>query len=543
MAAVEYYGLGGSAWCSRPREAYLRPRFALLAVFFLFFDCIPYGWGQQTAATHSDSGLHLAQAGDLRGAESELRAAVALAPQNPEFLTDLATVLAMERKLEDSNIYFERALKLHPGNLVARRYLAANLWQLHRYRDARRNLELILKQNNNDAPSRLLMGMVAENMKDYRTATQMLASVPEEVRKQPESIAALAMSYYQLGEKVQAQKTLEEMQNHPTGIRAALLGAQIADEMADYDTAERLLSSLESNSADQADLGYRLAAVQYRAGRFEKSEKTLLRLLASGNETGQIFNLLGWCYEKRNQPEQAQQAFERGIGVQPNDESNYLDLQKILVSRDRLAAALEVAKRTTEALPNSARALAMRGSIEMRTSQFSNAVTSYRRAAELDPASIDSALGLADAEFAADMEKEAQTRYEAGIKQFPEDARFRIHYASALLKQAETGDPRAQGRAQELLKSAVKLDPSSADAYVQLGEIALNNGQNAEAMQDYGIAAKLSPENATAHFGLSKVYRRLGKSEEASRETKLFEKLQQSASQSPTSLPAENRHN
>jgi tetratricopeptide (TPR) repeat protein len=385
--------------------------------------------------------------------------------------------------------------------------------------------------------------MVAENMKDYRTATQMLASVPQEVQKQPESIAALAMSYYQLGEKAQAESTLQELQHHPAGERAALLGAQIADEMADYDTAERLLSSLGSNSRDQADLGYRLAAVQYRAGRFEKSVQTLLRLVASGNETGRIFNLLGWCYEKRNQPEQAQRAFEQGISVQPNDESNYLDLQKILVARNRLAAALEVAKRTTDALPNSARAFAMRGSLEMQTSQFSNAVTSYRHAAELDPASIDSALGLADAEFAADMVKEAQTRYEAGIKQFPEDARFRIHYASALLKQGETGDPRAQGRAQELLTSAVKLDPSSADAYVQLGEIALANGQTAEALEDYGKAAKLSPENATAHFGLSKAYHRLGKLEEASRETKLFEKLEQSSYQSPTSLPAENQHN
>jgi tetratricopeptide (TPR) repeat protein len=507
-------------------RAFAVPVIALL----LLFGTDLYGADETAAEAHSEKGLQLAHAGDLAGAEAELRAAVALAPQNPEFLSSLATVLAMEKKLEDSTNTFKHALKLDPANVMARRYLAANLWQLHRYTEAKQNLELILKQNSNDQASRLLLGMVAENMQDYGTAVKMLASVPGEVRKQPESIAALAVSYYKIGEKQKARHTLEGLQNHPAGTRAVLLGAQIADDAGDYEIAEQLLASMRSNYPDQADLDYRMAAVQYHEQKFSASEQTLLHLIASGNRTGRILNLLGWCYQKQSQSELAMRAFEDGISVEPSEESNYLDLQKILLANHRLAGALEVTKRTTDALPNSARAFVMRGSIEMQTSQFTNAVASYRRAKKLDPVGADAALGLADAELAAGMSKESHTDFDAGITQFPKDARFRLHYALALLKESETGDPLAQARAEELLTSAVKLDPSSVEAHYQLGELALKNGHTAEALRDYETAARLDPQNAKAHFGLSKTYRRLGRTEDASREEKLFQKLQESNS-------------
>jgi len=506
---------------------------SLMALLIPFTKTALYASTQKTDAdAREDIGLELARAGDLTGAESQLRAVVALVPDNADFLSNLATVLAMERKLEDSTKFFERALKLDPGNLTSRRYLAANLWQLHRYPQAKQNLELILKRNPNDNPSRLLLGMVAENMSDYRTAVQMLSSVPAEVQKQPESVGALALSYYQLGEKENARRTLELLKNQAVGPRAVLLGAQIADQMADYDTAEQLLNSMKSTYSDESDLGYRLATVQYHAGKFDRSEQTLLQLIASRNGTGQVFNLLGWCYQKQKRLDDAMRAFENGIGVQPNDETNYLDLQKVLLASNRVAAALEIAKKTTNALPNSPRAFAMRGSIEMQASQFSNAVESYRRANELDPGSADAALGLANAEFAADMKKDAVNAFKAGIQQFPKDARFALYYALTLLKEreADSGDSMAGQHAEELLKSAVKLDPTLVEAHYQLAELALKNGDTTHALREYETAVKLDPQNAKPHFGLAKAYRRLGRTAEASRETKLFQKLQQANS-------------
>lgn len=482
---------------------------------------------QNIAQLHSDKGLQLAQAGDLAGAESELRIAVALAPNNPEFLSNLGTVLAINKNLEESTDVFKKSLKFDPANLTVRRYLAANLWQLHEYSEARANLEIILKQKSDDAPSRLLLGMVAENMKDYATAARMLASVPEEVKKQPESIGALAVSYYHLAQREKARNTLAELQEHPIAGRAVLLGAEIADQNSDYETAERFILSLRNNYPDQTDLGLRLATIQYHAHQIDRSEQTLLQLVSSGNTAAETFNLLGWCYQQLGQNEQAIQAFEQAIRLRPDQESNYLDLAKVLVARNKIADALEVAKRATDACPHSPRILITRGELEVRASQYTNAVASYREANVLDGHNPDALLGLADSEYGADMRTEAYATFETGIHQYPKDGRFPLHFASVLLKEAETGNPNSQRRAAELLKSAVSLDPSFAEAHYYLGEIALNDGRTADALLEYQKAARLEPKNPKIHFALSKVYRRLGRIEEASQEAKVFEKLQE----------------
>lgn len=513
-------------------------RVVLVASVLLSQTALP-GSGQSTnAEAREDRGLELAHAGDLAGAESELRVAVALAPNNAEFLANLATVLAMEKKLDESTTSFGHALKLDPSNLTTRRYLAANLWQMHRYTEARKNLQLILKQKPDDAPSQLLLGMVAEEMKDYSTAVRMLSSVPAELRKQPESIGALAISYYKLGESEKAQNMLDLLKGHPAGPRAVLLGAQIADEMADYVTAEQLLNSIESSYSDAEDLSYRLATVHYHAGRFETCEQMLLPLVASRTATGRMFNLLGWCYQKQNRLDDATRVFENGTKVQPSEESNYLDLENVLIANNRIPAALELAKTATDALPSSVRALAMRGSIEMKAGQFFDALRSYRRAKALDPASADAALGLGDAEYAAGIKEDAQNTFTAAIQRFPRDARFPLHYALVLLKETETGDWSLEKEVQELLKSAVKLDPTLVEAHYQLAELAIQNGDTTDALREYETAAKLDPHSAKAHFGLAKVYRRLGRIAEASQETDVFQKLQQTNSQSAAALPS-----
>jgi cytochrome c-type biogenesis protein CcmH/NrfG len=105
----------------------------------------------------------------------------------------------MQHKLQESSEVLRKALKVRPADLTARRYLAANLWQLHLYHEAKENLQFILTRQPNDKGTRLPLGVVSENSGDYATAARMLSSVPDEVQKQPQSVAALARSYYHLG--------------------------------------------------------------------------------------------------------------------------------------------------------------------------------------------------------------------------------------------------------------------------------------------------------------------------------------------------------
>ena len=483
------------------------------------------------AEAHAERGFAFARAGDLGKAEAELRQAAKLAPSNPDVLAGLGTVLAQQGRLEESAELFRRVLQIRPNEGTVRRYLAANLWQLHLYREARENLKIILRQQPNDKQARLLLGMVSENSGDYATAARMLGSVPDEVRQQPESVAALARSYYHLRQTEKARATLEQLAVHPAGPQAVFLGAQIADQMQDYLTAEKLLAFIRSTFPDQPRLDYTLALVEYHAGRFAQSQQSLEALINAGNRNAAIFNLLGWCQQKQARPKEAVQALAEAIQLAPSEEGNYLDLGKILLAQHSLPSALQLARKTTGSFPGSAAAFELQGLVEMGVGQFTDAVRSYTRALQLDSSRPDAILGLAQAQFAAGMSKDAAANFEAGIRQFPKDARFKAQYAVALLRKSETGDTLAETRAEQLLRSALALDPSLPEAHYQLGNLAFKKGVMTEARKHLEESVKLDANNGSAHFALSRVYRRLGRKEEGAHEMELYESLKSTQSQ------------
>lgn len=482
---------------------------------------------RDTAESHAARALLLARAGNLQSAEDELRTAVTLEPGNADFLQELGTILAMEKKLEESTLFFESALRKDPGALSARRYLAANLWQLHRFAEARQNLQTLLKAKPGDPQALLLLGMVSENTADYATAVKTLASVPTLVRAQPEAIAALARSYYRTGQAVKARQWLKELANEPVGTQAVLLGAQIADEEHDYLTAEALLVSSQSNFSEQATLKYRLALVKFHAKQFVESEKLIRELLDAGQQSSEVYRLLGWCRQEQHRHQDAVHAFQEAIKLEPTNETSYLDLGKILLTERRLVPALELTKRTANAFPDSSRTFILKGSVELEAVLFTDAVDSFSRALQLDPASPDASIGLARAQFGSGMTPQAKATLERAIESFPNKAPFQLELAQLLLKEAETGDEGAGTRAEQLLKSAVVLDDTLTEAHYQLGELALARSQAQRALIHLERAAKLDPTSAKIHFALARAFRRLGRNEEAAKQSALYDRLKE----------------
>ncbi|HEV2492796.1 MAG TPA: tetratricopeptide repeat protein [Terriglobia bacterium] len=532
--------------------AYLSRQRVIASACFALALCIQPvsgAWPQSTAdaQAHADRGLQLAQSGNLAGAETELRRAVEMAPNDSRYLTDLATILAMQKKLEESASFFSKALKIEPNDLTARRYLAASLWQLHRPEEARRNLEIILKAQPDDRSSVLLLGMVSEDLKDYATAARMLASVPDQVHQRPESIAALARSYYHLGETAKARETLNTLLDHPAGPQGVFLGARIAAEMRDFETAEKLFGAIGSTYPDRAALGYNLALAQYNAQHFGAAQQTLMDLVdardSSGgaDHTGDIYNLLGWCYQKQDRTDDAVHAFEQAIREAPSQEQNYLDLGKVLLNAGRFPAALETTKRTVAAYPESYRAYLLKGQTEYRLSQFTDAMASYSRAAQLDSSDLQANLGLAMAQAAAGLTDAARKTFEEGIQRFPREAEHHLEYALFLLELGEAGNDAAKVQAEAQLKMALALDRGLSEADYQLGSLALAKGQWNEALAYLEAAGKLDPGKSKTHFALARVYRRLGRKEDSSREMALFEKFknleeQHAAAPSPAGM-------
>jgi tetratricopeptide (TPR) repeat protein len=482
--------------------------------------------------------MGLLRAGDLKGAEVEMRQAVELAPRDPAYLGSLGAVLGMEQNLPESNVYLEKALHINPDDLATRRNLASNQFQLGQLQPAKENLERILKAKPGEPTSVLLLGMVEEELKDYVKAAKLLASVPDQVRQRPKSTAALARAFYNTGQKEKARETLEGLESHAAGPEGIFLGAQAAAQADDFETAERMFASIGSTYPDTAKLGYNLALVQYRANRIDESQTTLRKLVGAGHETSDIYNLLGWCLYKQANFKEAVAAMDQAIEIDPTRESNYLDVGMMLIELRRYPGALLASEKAVELAPDSYRAWRLKGLTEARLDRIREAQKSYARAVELNPFDEQAILGLASEQLNDGNIKEAEATLEKGIEHLPRDPALYQGYGSLLLWLGGATDASSQARAVSLLQTALRLDRSLAEPHYQLGKLAFREGKFSEALQELETAKRLDPISSKTHYELALVYRKLGRTEEADKELQTYKDLKASEGDRALGKPA-----
>lgn len=475
--------------------------------------------------------MQLAQSGDLKGAEAELRRAVELAPRDAPALSALGAILGMQQRLAESNVYLERALAIDPADFAARRNLGSNQFQLGQLKPAKENLERALRQKPADKTATLLLGMVEEELQNYVRAVDLFKSVPDQVREQPQSIVALARAYYRTGQPDKARAALQELEGHPAGPEGLFLGGQVASQADDLATAERMFASVLAIHPDRAKVGFNLALVQYRDNRIEECRATLEALLRSGQLTSNIFYLLAWCYHKEGNLKEAIKAMDLAIDREPARESNYLDLAMILTEHRRYSVALAAAKKAIEVAPDSYQAHRWKGFIETKLHYSLEAIKSYSRAVEIKPDAAEALLGLAVAQMSEGKLQDAQATFQKGIERFPRDALLRQEYGRMLVLW-EDRDAASQARGVSLLRTALALDSTLAESHFQLGKLAMRDGDTQGALEHLQAAQKLSPRNKSVHYALAGLYRRLGRSEEAAKEIREFESLKEDQDES-----------
>src|SRR5262249_17524870 len=70
-----------------------------------------------------------------------------------------------------------------------------------------------------------------------------------------------------------------------------------------------------------------------------------------------------------------------------------------------------------------------------------------------------------------------------------------------------------------------KLDPTFADAHLQLGNLDSDQKKYAEAIPEYQSALKYNPKMADAHYRLGQAYVRTGEKQRAQEQFALYEKI------------------
>ncbi len=435
--------------------------FAVAAGFFCFagtLAAVPDAVVE--ASQHAERGAQCAQTGDMACAEAELRRAVELAPNNASYLTSLGGILGMQQKLAEANVYFERAVKSDSNDPTSRRNLAANEWRLGKLKQAQANLERLLQMQPQDKAARLLLGMVSENEHEYTRAAKLLASVPELVDQRPESIAALASSYYHTGRRDDAHKVLEALLGRSASPEGIFAAAGVAAQAEDYEIAEKLFESIRYSYPDITVLEYNLALIELRTGRIARSQRTLQEIVNAGHAKGEIYNLLGMVEMKVDQFTDAVQCYSRAVELDPNS----LDAKVGLASAKWAAGMRPQAEAEFQAL--------------LKEHPGDATVYESYGTSLLNSASEDTML-----ERAAALLKHAAKL---------DDSRAEVHYQLGIL---------------ELKKNPAGVSSDSLH----------------QALEQLQKSVRLGLTGSKVHYALARVYRRLGRENDAATEMRLYQ--------------------
>lgn len=401
-------------------------------------------------------------------------------------------------------------------------------YEAGRFPQAAAALESLLQQ----APDRFeiheLLGLTyAQLSEDAKSAQHLEAAV----RLNPKSASAhtnLAVSRVHAGKLASAEsefkRALElEPQNYDANHNLGELyirAGKLESAVPHLEQAQRLQPPAEDN-------GYDLALAYLTLNRRADSRRTLQALLKA-KDSPELHNLLGEVEEKDGNFVVAANEYETAAHLDPS-EGNLFDWGSELLLHRTLDAAIEVFKSASERYGNSPRISIGLGIAYYSRGNYDDAVKALLHAADLTPndprvyfflsRAYDSSPGRAT---------EVIDHFRRFAELQPSNGRAQYYYAMSLWKGKRAQDPALDlVQIDKLLKTSIQLDPSLAEAHLQLGNLHSDQARYADAILEYLRALALNSDLADAHYRLGQAYIRTGDKERGQEQLQAYQKLRE----------------
>jgi tetratricopeptide (TPR) repeat protein len=305
--------------------------------------------------------------------------------------------------------------------------------------------------------------------------------------------------------------------NHNLG-EAYVRDGKIAEATPFLEKAQRIDPSSYDN-------GYDLSLAYLLTNRTKDARESVQTLLKQKN-TAELHNLLAEIEEKEGNFVAAANEFETAAHMDPS-ESNMFDWASELLVHRTLEPSIQIFREATERYPQSSRLAIGLGMALYSLGKYDDAVVSLLRAADLSPAdpriypflsrAYDSSPARAD---------EVIKRFRRFAELQPRNGRALYYYAMSLWKGKRAQDPSLDlNQIQSLLTKSIELDPTQAEAQLQLGNLDSDQSKYAEAIPHYQRAIELNSDLADAHYRLGQAYVRTNEKDRAQQELQLYQQL------------------
>ncbi|HEX4786477.1 MAG TPA: carboxypeptidase regulatory-like domain-containing protein [Candidatus Sulfotelmatobacter sp.] len=321
------------------------------------------------------------------------------------------------------------------------------------------------------------------------------------------------------------EKSLRErVQREPQSFEANHLLGKALDNDGKANDAIPYLERASRLKANDYESAYDLALAEAHAGNYQQTRDRAQALLAR-HDTAELHDLLGDVQEKLGQPLEAVREYQQAVALDPR-EPYVFDWGSELLLHHAPEPALEVFAKGNQLYPRSVRMLIGLGAAEFARGSYDQGVERISEASDLNPRDSMPYLFLGKMQSGAPASEKIIEKLQRFVAQQPESAEANYYYAVSLWKMRERAQE-ANGTAEieSLLERAVRLNPSFASAYLQLGILHFEQRDYPQAIVDYQLAIHAEPKMQEAHYRLAQAYRQASEASQADAELKLCDQL------------------
>ena len=277
--------------------------------------------------------------------------------------------------------------------------------------------------------------------------------------------------------------------------------------------AMEVLSRIAQMHPDSAQLKYNLAVAQLQAHQPELAIQTLSPL--AGEKDSGLLNLLASVYAQANRPDDAFRTLESAIEIDPQAESNYLDLAILCLEHHQEKRSVLAASAGIGKLPKAASLFLIRGVAYAQLADYEKAESDFVEASRIEPEQPHSTIAMSLLySDRNDLKKEREVLTQQ-LKTTPNDPVTNYLLADLLMRTGtQPGQPDFQ-QAQAYLTKSLAGRPDSAEAQILMGKMLEKEDSPAPALEHFQAALAIEPENRSALDHEFALLRKLHRNDEA----------------------------
>ncbi len=472
-----------------------------------FFFAAIFGIGGSNAVAEA---VALLQAGDTAHAEQILREDLRVRPNNGEALGLLGVVLDQQKRYQEADPVYRRAVALGPQSPGLRNNYGNHLLATNHFKQAEGEFLYVLAVDSGNLNARMQLVRLALREKHPAKAAEHLSGLPASVHERSDVMLLQMQTEYQMGQNVEA---------------------------------DRILKRLSGEAEHDVDAILTIGSALFGAEQYEKAESLFARGMELAPGSFDAVYDCGLAASRSGHNENARELLNQALRLQPANVDVIYDLAVVnakLGNHDTAVKLLGEASRLAPARPDLQQLLAR---ITAELGYFADSATAWDRYLQLVPGddlagrerafmqtaiSEQAAAGLIGlAAYVRKHPADPVGHYELGTAESPSNAdlAFREFSRAIALKPELTAARFArglllyrQGNTEAALldfewtATHASKNPAVLD---RLGETQLALNQVEKAIGTLRAAAELAPENATVMNHLGRALTKAGQSNEA----------------------------